>query len=334
MRTKCLLVTILVVSLFIAGPAVYAQEREQVQISDLSGPFGTGSYVLHAAIEDIAKKRHPWLRISHSESPGYVFNLKKLDKEPKLRKSLVIGSGAVLSWIASQGLKPFDKKYTPAKLLGNHFFVSNWLATFDPNIKSGKDLAGKKIALGRVPQVNWTIEPEWIITYGWGIRDKVRIQYVGTKPAATALLDGLVDAAIVGGYFDPLNMRLSISPQTVELLASGRKINFIPWGEDAVKKTIAKGMPIIPVMLPANTVKGQTEPLAIHTDTAGWYASEEFPEELAYEFTKLLIDYVSKFPEYGDIGKLMSRKGLAFGWSPDTTHPGAIRAYKEAGIIE
>jgi len=241
----------------------------------------------------------------------------------------------VLNWMAGKGMKPFDKKYEAPQLVGNYFYVSNWLATLDKNIKTGKDLIGKKIALGRTPQVNWTIEPEAIITHGWGIRDQVKIEYAGTKAASKALLDGLVDAAIMGGYFDPLSMKLSLSPATLEFLASGRKIYFIPWTKDAIEKTKASlGMPLIYVELPPNVVKFQPEPLEIYTDTAGWFAAPEFPEELAYEFAKVLLDNVTKFGEYGGIGKLMSKKGLIFGGTAETIHPGAYKAYKEEGVID
>ena len=93
-------------------------------------------------------------------------------------------------------------------------------------------------------------------------------------------------------------------------------------------------MPIVPVFLPANTVKGQTQDMEIYTDTAGWWASSELPEEIAYEFTKFILQNVSKFGDYGAIGKLMSGKGLAYGGSAKNLHPGALRAYKEAGIIK
>jgi len=327
------LVVVVIFGLFCQGWTA-AADRPITNVSLISAPFGTGSYVVSAALEDISKKNSPWLRINHSESPGFVFNIKKLDKEPQLRKSMIVGSGIVVDWMAQSGLAPFDKKYPPIKLLANYNLVSCWLATLDPKIKSGKDLVGKKIALGRATQINWAVEPDWVIRHGWGIRDKVGVQFVGPKEAITALLDGLVDAAVVGGYFDPTNMRLSLSPQTVELMASGRPVYQIPWGEEAVKKTIAKGMPIIPITIPANAIQGLTQPLPILTDTAAWCADPALPEDLAYETVKLIISNCSKFGEYGDIGKLMSPKALPFGWPEDKIHPGALKAYKEAGLLK
>ena len=54
-----------------------AQAREETKISVLGAPFGTGTYILCNALEQISNK-HPWLRVTASETPGYVFNIKKL----------------------------------------------------------------------------------------------------------------------------------------------------------------------------------------------------------------------------------------------------------------
>lgn len=313
----------------------HAADRPEVSIGHISAPFGTGSYVLGAALEEISKKNHPWLRIVHSESPGFVFNIRRLDKEPELRKSMIIGSGSGVSGLAIAGEKPFDQKFPPLKLISNYNLTAVWLATLDPNIKSVADLAGKKVALGRAPQINWAVQPEWVMQYGYDLpKGKVDIQYAGTKEAVAALLDGTADAAVVGGYFDPLTNKLALSPQTVEFLASGRQVTHLPWGTDAVKKTIAQGMNVVPITLPGNTIEGVSEPLEILADSTAWMVAEEFPEELAYEATKLIIENIEAFGEVHAIGKLMSTAAMAYGWDPKDIHPGALRAYREAGILK
>lgn len=311
-----------------------AAEHAPVTINLISAPFGTGSYVLSNALEQISKT-HPWLKIVSAESPGFVFNIKKLAGQPGLGKTLIFGSGPVVSSMAQRGEKPFDKKYPPVKLLANYIIVAIWMATLDPNIKTISDLAGKKIALGRAPQINWAIEPKAVINYGYGIpSDKLNIQFAGPKGAVDALKDGTVNAAVVGGYLDPQRSHVSLSPQTIEFVASGRKIGHLGWTAEAVRKTAAKGIPIVPFTLPAKSFEGLNAPLGVLVDTAAWCASPELPDEIAYEITKLVISNVNKFGEYAASGKLMSPKGLVFGWDEKDIHPGALRAYKEAGILK
>lgn len=330
---KVALQVLLAVS-FLALTTGIGFSKEDVQtISLMSAPFGTGSYVLGAALEDISKKYHPWLRISHSESPGLVFNIKKLDKEPELKKTTIVASTIGVNWLAEKGMQPFDKPYKGVKLLANYNLISVWLASLKSDLNKPADFAGKKIALGRATQITWAIQPAMIIRYGWQMADKVKLEYVGTQASVAALLDGLADAIVIGGYLNPKTFQFSLSPQTSELLASGKQINHISWGAEAIKKTRETGMPITPITIPAKAVTGLEKPIDSFTDSVAWCAAPEFPDELAYEITKLIIQKCSDFAHYHNLGKLMTPDALAFGWDADQIHPGALKAYKEAGLL-
>ncbi len=315
-----------------AAPAAHAQKKAEVTVSVLSAPFGTAAYVLCSALEQISKKEHPWLRVVASETPGYVFNLKKLDTEPALRKTTVIGSGPGLIGLATHGAKPFDKKYAAPKLIGNMTIVAVWLASLDAKLKGGADIAGKRLALGKSAQINWAVLPRAVVENGWGVTTSV--QYLGPKQAISALLDGKADLAIVGGYINPSQTKLALAPPTLELVATGRKLNHLSFGKAAVEKTVPKGYRIAPYTVDPAGVDGLDKPLETFIDTSSWTVDASFPDELAYELAKLLIANVSKFGEYHAVGKLMSTKGLVYGWDAADIHPGALKAYKEAGIVK
>ena len=321
-----------IVILLIATAPAFGKQQQTVNL--ISAPFGTGSYVLGSALEDISVKHHPWLRISHSESPGLVFNIKKLDKDANSRKNTIVASTIGVIWLAESGLQPFDRAYKSPKLIANYNLISVWLATLQADLQNPADFAGKKIAMGRAPQITWAIQPEMIIRHGWRMADKVKIEYVGTGPSVPALIDGLADAIVIGGYLNPKTFEFSLSPQTTELIASGRTIHHISWGSEAIRKTKATGMPITEITLPPKTVKGQENPLASFTDSVAWCADVDFPEDLAYEITKLIIQRVADFAGYHNLGKLMSPESLPFGWEPAQIHPGALKAYREAGILD
>lgn len=317
-----------------AATSAVAQARPEVTINSLSAPFGTATYVLFNTLEQISKKHHPWLRISSSESPGFVFNMKKLDAEPELRKTMIVGSGPAVGRLATDGVRPFDKKLPPLKLIANSSIVVVWLVSTDAKITSAADVKGKRIGLGQAAQINWGVLPRAVVEHGWDMLKQVTVQYLGPKPAITALLDGKVDLAIAGGYINADKGSLALSPQTTELIASGRTLHHIPWGKDAVLKTSPKGFQISPYTIAKGAIDGKNEPLESFIDTASWMASPELPDEIAYEVTKLIINHLGEFGEVHAIGKLMSPSGLVLGWSPEDIHPGALRAYKEAGIIK
>jgi TRAP-type uncharacterized transport system substrate-binding protein len=93
-------------------------------------------------------------------------------------------------------------------------------------------------------------------------------------------------------------------------------------------------MPIAPLALPANSIKGLNHALDTFCDPIAWCAYPELPEEIAYEVTKLIIENVSEFAKYHNLGKLMSPQSLPYGVDVKGIHPGAVKAYKEAGILK
>jgi uncharacterized protein len=304
----------------------------QQTYSVISAPFGTGSYVLGSALEQIANKTNSGIKISHAESPGFVFNHNQLDTKPETRKTLIIGSGRGVNAAAAAGETPFKEKASTTKLLANYNLGSYFLATLNPNIRTLQDVNGKSVALGRRPQINWAVQPEALIAAA-GVKPS-RVQHVGIKEAVDALLNGQVDVAVVGAYLDPINNIVQMAPQTQEFIASGRKINFIGWPKDLVEKVNASGMPMTAITLPAGSVPGHTGPLPSFSDTISWTVHPDFPEEAAYNITKLILQNVGSFKDYHALGQLMSPRALVHGWPVNEIHPGAVRAYREAGVLK
>lgn len=216
----CLIVTSLALCSGLAGAA------EKVRINLLSTPFGTGSYVLGTALENIVNKGDYPILISHAETPGQAFNVNKLNADPAARKNTVGTASKGINWLAAQGKKPFPAKRTPLLLIGSYTYTATWLVTADESIKSISDLRGKRIAMGRIPQAIWGYEPDALLRCGYSddFYKSLSIQYVGTGEAATALVNGQVDAATIGGYMDPISGKFSPAPQTVEVVASGRDL--------------------------------------------------------------------------------------------------------------
>lgn len=312
--------------------AALAQERAKVSL--ITGPFGTGSYVLGTAVEKITAKHSKSVQVTSSETPGLVYNAKHLDKEPGKKNDTFFAFTTGIDYLATSGQKPFSKKLPGVKLIANYLLGSVWLATFDPDIKTPADLIGKSVALGKAPQILWTIEPMHIIKHGWNLADKINIERLGTKGAAQALLDGKVDAAIIGGYSNLATGAFKPSPQTVELLASGKTLYHIPWGREAVQKTKDAGIVMSHITVKANSFEGINSDVEGFYDAIAWVAYPELDEESAYQVTKTLVENVAEFGEYHALGKLMSATSMAAGWAPEDIHPGALRAYREAGVVK
>ena len=320
--------------LFLLGQ-VSAFAAERVKLNLMSTPFGTGSYVIASALETIINKNDYPFTFSHSETPGQMFNVMKL-RDKALRQNTVVTGSMGINWLAERGQKPFKEKYTPTKLLATYNVIGLWLASTSDKITTMEDLRGKRVAIGRVPQVAWGYEPDAVLRCGYGddFYKSLKVQFVGTTESVTALINGQVDVAGIGGYLNPITGQFSPSPQTVEALASGRTMYHLDWTKEAVEKTVQKDIAVTPYHLPANSLDGQTNPLWLPTDTVSFAVHPEFPEEMAYQIVKAILAHVKEFADYHDLGKLMTPEMLVFGWPEDTIHPGALRAYKEAGVLK
>ncbi|MCL2123013.1 MAG: TAXI family TRAP transporter solute-binding subunit [Desulfovibrionaceae bacterium] len=330
---KCMFL-LLFVALCCSPQAAWSAEKPRVIL--LSTPFGTGSYALGSAFEAVINKYDLPLTMTHTETPGQVFNIQKINQDKAARKNTICMAGPATNWLAEHGQAPFKEKLEGLYLIGTFNAAALWLATNDKNIKSMQDLAGKRIALGRVPQTVWGYEPDVVLRKGYNeaFYKSLRIQFVGTSEAANALLNGQVDACVLGGYIDPDSGRFEAAPQTVEVLTAGRALIHLDWTKEAIEKAIADDVPMVPYQMPAGTVEGMDKPIWAFTDPSSFVAHAEFPEEQAYQLTKALIKYYAEFAGFHALGKLMTAKGLAFGWSVDRIHPGSLRAFRDAGLIQ
>ena len=218
---KKMLLTGIILAMFLFPGLGQAEDKKQINL--ISGPFATGSYALSTALETLSKEHHFGITINHTETPGLVYNRKKMEKSPELKETTIHSYTKGINWLAMAGAPPFKKKYSSVKAIANYNLGTVWLASFNEDIDSIQSLKGKKVAIGRGTQILWAIEPMWIIDKQLNMKKDLDIQYVGTKPAMNALLDGMVDAAIVGGYINPEG-QIVASPQTMELIASGKTL--------------------------------------------------------------------------------------------------------------
>ncbi|MGI5835384.1 MAG: TAXI family TRAP transporter solute-binding subunit [Chloroflexota bacterium] len=316
-----------------ADPSPQTSSREPVTLRTILSAFGSSAYNIGFALSDIAKKNHPWLRISPGESPGPVYNVKALEN-PSLWDNTFITMTTVTMKMAADGDPLIGQKVTGIRGIINTTPAAIFLATLDPNIKTPADLKGKRIGLGLKSQMGWAILPALTLEHGWGITEEnADFQWIGAKPAKDALLDGRVDAAVIGMYLNPFTNEYSPTPNLVEMAASPRKAYSLSWGKEQIADVIEKtGLPLTQVTIPAGAHAAVEQDLDAWVDITGFAAKDIFPEEYAYEIVKLAAANADKFGEYDALGKIISKELLPFGWTKKTIHPGALRAYEELGL--
>jgi TRAP transporter TAXI family solute receptor len=311
-------------------------------ITQLECPLGCGTVEGYTILGSFVAKEHPWLVIQAQETPGWLYNVREVGKNQKRWKNTTFGTAETIMQLYFQGGRKEIKEFYPEpikikwKLLcGSTWWTQGmWFVTTNPKIKSIKDMKGKKIGLGLRTQSDWGGDARIMLETGYGITpENSTIRHLGPVAASEAMLDGKVDVVSMGmGTDATFKIWMPAGPMRL-LEASGRKLYYLGLDQSVIDKVNKKyKTSYMLVTVPKGTLKGQDQEFTAGIDRSYNACHPEFPEDLAYEYVKVVLSLRQRMAEVHPLWKTMNDVTLLHGLSEETAHPGAIRAYKEAGI--
>lgn len=198
------------------------------------------------------------------------------------------------------------------------------------NIKNLGEAKGKVIAVGDKGS-GTEVDTRNILLLHKLTYDDIKPLYVNFSVAAQRLADDQGDILfITAGY---------PTSSIIELM-TGKECNFVNLDPAAVKELCAKYPFYVPITIPANTYKGQTEPVNTVAMMALWITSSKLDNDVIYKVTKALwakgdkgesgADMLARIHDQGKNIKLATAlKGVTI-----PLHPGAEKFYKEVGLIK
>ena len=154
------------------------------------------------------------------------------------------------------------------------------VARAETGIKTIADIKGKRIAVGDKGS-GTEFDTRNILTSHGITYDMIKPDYVDYSVAASRLKDDQDDMLFKTAGFP--------TSAIIDLTMS-KKTNFVSLSPEAVKKLTAKFPFYVSMIIPANTYKGQTEPVQTIAMMAMWITHEKVSEELVYEMTKVLYE--------------------------------------------
>lgn len=333
---KAALVGVASASVLAVMPAA-AEQKVDIMVS----PTGTGPYLAWATMQTYAPDFHDDIRPIAVETPGFVYNVRYFATNPELWKNTMIGSGEVVEWAAANGIPPFFPEPLEAvkdfRVIGTMTQSSNLFVATDPEIQSPADFVGKRIATGLLSQNEWGMHQRLMVE-GLGLMDKVAsYSPLGPNANIEALLDGRADVGTVVLH-SALGLKNNLEAGPFKTLeSSGRDWHFVSIDPADIEKYIADtGAPFMVRELPANTMSNQPEVVTTVGNNVLLSAHKDMPEELAYEFTKLWVEMGPTVAKYNAVGGIWDADSIAnmARIAPERIHPGALRAYKELGLID
>jgi hypothetical protein len=190
-------------------------------------------------------------------------------------------------------------------------------------IKSVADLIGKRVSVGDAGSgVEFNAKQ---ILEGYGITfDDIKKNNLSFKESAEGLQNGTLDACFVtAGVPNAALQELAFTAGLVLVPVTGAEADSICNKYSFYTKTV----------IPAGTYKGtdvDTEALAIKATLA---VNSTLDENTVYEMTKALFENLEELGAAHAKGKEVSAKAAVTGISVPF-HPGALRYYKEIGVLD
>ena len=199
------------------------------------------------------------------------------------------------------------------------------LAAVDAKIETVADLKGKRVNLGDPGSGNRQNAIDVLEAAGLNYEKDLKAESIKASEAAALLQDEKIDA-----YFYTVGHP---NGSFKEATAGTRKAKFIPITvvDELLKKTPYYAKSFIPYELyPTAENKANIDTIGVQ---ATLITSAKVPDEVVYAITKEVFDRLDEFkklhPAYAHITKESMLQGL-----PSPIHPGAMKYYKEAGLIK
>ena len=194
----------------------------------------------------------------------------------------------------------------------------------DSGIKKFKDLAGKKVSVGAAG--SGTAAMGELVLKAYNMMDSVKIQKLGFEESASNMRDGNLDA---------FNGASALPMPAVADLSTLHKIRILEISDQAIAKVGKQNPAIGKFVIPGGTYKGVDKDVVTIAAASTFVTRADMDEDAVYRLTKLFMTGKSK--------KYMQSVYRAWNPTPGEDlfksmgvpmHPGAVRAYKELGLMQ
>lgn len=191
-------------------------------------------------------------------------------------------------------------------------------------IRSIPDLAGRRVAVGEQGSGILVVARLILQAYGLSEQDITAVR-MAPEPAGNALAAGALDAIIVVGGAPFL---------AVDDLARRMPIRLVPLDGEGVERLLDEKPFYTPLTLPAGTYPGVEEETATIGVGALFVISDTVDAETAYGITRALWHPTTQaLLSRGHPRGREIRLSNALNGVPIPIHPGALRYYREAGLL-
>jgi uncharacterized protein len=311
-----LIAAAVVIAAVLSAPAMGAQQFINVLTGGTSGVY----YPLGVAIGKIFSDKLPNVKTQVQATKASVENLILL-QQGRGEIAFALGDSLKAAWDgdAEAGFKTrLDKLRTIGAIYPNYIQI---VATADSGIKTLADLKGKRLSVG-APKSGTELNSRAILAAaGLSYKDLRKVEYLPFAESVDLMKNRQLDATLQSA---------GLGVASLKDLSTSIDIAVVSVPKAVVDKI---GPPFTSMEIPANTYAGQEKDVPTAAVINYLVTSTAVSDDLAYQMTKLIFESLPELANAHAAGKDIKLESTASG-SPIPLHPGAIRYYKEKGLLK
>jgi len=300
----------------LSAPVAQAQQFINVLTGGTSGVY----YPLGVAIGKIYGDKIPDVKTQVQATKASVENLVLL-QQGRGEIAFTLGDSLKAAWEgdAEAGFKnKLDKLRTVGAIYPNYIQI---VATAESGIKTLADLKGKSLSVG-APKSGTELNSRAILAAaGMSYKDLGKVEYLPFAESVDLMKNRQLNATLQSA---------GLGVASLKDLSTSSDITVVAVPKETVEKI---GPPFVSVIIPANTYTGQDKDVPTAAVVNYLVTSSAVSDDLAYQMTKLVYESLPELANAHAAGKEIKLAAAAIG-SPVPLHPGAIRYYKEKGLIK
>lgn len=285
-----------------------------------TGPTGGTYYPVGSAMAKIWTDKIEGVKASAQSTGGTMNNIQLL-ADGEAEAAFADG----LYYDAYNGLKSYEGKpqgflraAVPLYPEAVHLLVAR-----DSGIQTLQDLKGKRVAVGAVGGSTMLTSFQLIRLAGLNPEKDIVPENLGHADVVAAFADKRIDASVTIGAIGIASAMETTTLGTARLVS-------IP--QDVVA-AICKETPYFsPLTIPAGTYKNQPEPIGTFSSPNILAVHEKLDDELVYGMTRALFEHKEDLVAVSARMSAMSPEPITQVGIP--VHPGAVRYYKEIGVMK
>jgi TRAP transporter TAXI family solute receptor len=290
------------------------------ELSILTGGTSGVYYPVGVKLKEVFEKAIPEHSFKVLSTQATVENLNLIQRGSGI---LALAQGDILSeaWKGNPDAG-FPSSRTKIRLVGAAYpnFI-HLLARGETNIRSLRDLVGKRLSVGAARSGNELNARALLGAAGLSYADLLQVEYLRYGPSVELFVKGELDAILVSA---------GLGVAAVMEASERAPARLVPIERDFVE---AKASMFFPITIPAGSYPGQKSEIPTAALNNYFVTTSDASEEIVYRITKAIFDNIDSVRAAHPAAKAITLdKALAI--RPIDVHPGALRYFREKGVAQ